>query len=86
LTSEVANSEADSGDTSYPRSTQRYPHPRSVYRTSWGNAWFVQLQVAGERHYSGTFATMEEAVEYRDAYLTHLRERAASTDASPQPR
>ena len=86
MTSEAASSTADSGDGSYPRSSQRYPHPRNVYRTSWGNAWFVQLQVDGERHYSGTFATMEEAVTYRDAYLTHWREQAASTDASLAPR
>ena len=58
---------------SYPHRPQRYPHPRGVYRTSWGNAWFVQLQHAGERYYSGTFATMEEAVEHRDAVLASIK-------------
>lgn len=66
----------------------RYPHPRNVYRTAWGT-WYVIIQVDGERHYSGTRPTMEDAVAHRDWLLEEIRqsdERAASTDAVPQTR
>ena len=56
--------------------------PVASTRRSWGNAWFAQAQIDGERWYSGTCATMEEAVAIRDAYLEFRRsQRDASTDA-----
>jgi hypothetical protein len=54
--------------TEAPSRTQRYPHPVCCYRTAWGT-WFVQIQRRGEKHYLGTAASVEEAVELRDAFL-----------------
>lgn len=38
--------------------TQSFPN---VYRTSWGNRWFVQVTINGERKYLGTYETPEMA-------------------------
>jgi hypothetical protein len=46
----------------------RYEHPRNVYRTAWGT-WFCQLRWHGEKIYIGSFETMDEAVEARDAFM-----------------
>lgn len=38
--------------------TQSFPN---VYRTSWGNRWFVQMTIDGKRKYLGTYETPELA-------------------------
>ena len=75
---------------SYPRRPQRYPHPRNVYKTPWGT-WYVQVQHEGERLGLGSFVTVEEAVEVRDAFRAAVRRsqsssQDASTGASTAPR
>jgi hypothetical protein len=66
-----------------PARPQRYPHPRNVYRTAWGT-WYVQVQHNGERLGLGSYVTMEEAVEVRDAFWASVKQ-ASSTDASTAP-
>lgn len=39
---------------------QSFPN---VYRTSWGNRWFVQMTIDGQRKYLGTYETPELAYE-----------------------
>lgn len=51
---------------------QRYPHPVGIYKTAWGT-WFLQLRVAGELLYLGTYDTKEEAVEAREAFREQQR-------------
>ena len=70
-------------ETAHPQSPQRYPHPRSVYRTHWGT-WFVQLRTGGNRFYLGTYSTSEEAVEARDAFLVAFRQTQV-THEEPAP-
>ena len=50
----------------------RYEHPQGVYRTSWGNAWFAEVQRQGRRYYLGTFDTVDEAVAARQTAIDHL--------------
>lgn len=45
-----------------------YEHPLNVYRSAWGT-WFTQLRWHGQRVYLGSFETMDEAVEARDAFM-----------------
>ena len=67
-----------------PKREPRYAHPKNVYRSPWGT-WYVQVQHEGERLGLGSFVTMEEAVEVRDAFRAAVRKRAAYSASSPEP-
>jgi hypothetical protein len=51
---------------------ERESLPVGVYRTTWGNRFFVQVRRNKTLYYLGTHETIEAAVEARDAALKVL--------------
>ena len=59
-----------------PTHQDRESLPVGVYRTTWGNRFFVQIRHKRVLYYLGTHETVEAAVEVRDAAREHLKQLA----------
>jgi len=51
---------------------ERESLPTNIYRQSWGTSYFIQIRHKGKLHYLGTYPTLEEALEVRDAARREL--------------